>query len=56
MVEAANLALLVLAVAMAVPVLFLAVQLGAALLPGQGVGSGIIRTLPAHRRGGARSQ
>ena len=33
MVETANLALLLLAVAMAVPVLFLAVQLGAALLP-----------------------
>jgi cellulose synthase/poly-beta-1,6-N-acetylglucosamine synthase-like glycosyltransferase len=33
MIEAVNLALLLLAVAMAVPVLFLAVQLGAALLP-----------------------
>jgi cellulose synthase/poly-beta-1,6-N-acetylglucosamine synthase-like glycosyltransferase len=33
MIEATNLALLLLAVAMAVPVLFLAVQLGAALLP-----------------------
>jgi cellulose synthase/poly-beta-1,6-N-acetylglucosamine synthase-like glycosyltransferase len=36
MIEAYNLALLLLAVVMAVPVLFLAVQLGAALLPARG--------------------
>ena len=49
MIEAANLALLLLAVGMAVPVLFLAVQLGAALLPARAaaqVSSGPCRTSP----------
>jgi cellulose synthase/poly-beta-1,6-N-acetylglucosamine synthase-like glycosyltransferase len=47
MIEAVNLALLVLAVAMAVPVLFLAVQLDAALLPARA--SGRLSSAPCPR-------